>query len=136
MKINHSFQINFLLKMILPHFLENYFAEVKIKKLKTITNHFWERIDLKWVIYFHLCWYYQFIKLSMTVDSTVLCKVAMKEKLWNNCYHPPLKEVDIIYTCIYHRQLLIRDTFYASLMWSLFTVLTVYSERKQSEQNI
>ena len=27
--------------------------------------------------------------LSMTVDSTVLCKVAMKEKLWNNCYHPP-----------------------------------------------
>ena len=23
----------------LPHFLENYFAEVKIKKLKTITNH-------------------------------------------------------------------------------------------------
>jgi hypothetical protein len=23
-----------------PHFLENYFAEVKIKKLKTITNHF------------------------------------------------------------------------------------------------
>jgi hypothetical protein len=31
-----------------PHFLENYFAEVKIKKLKTITNHFLrERIDLK-----------------------------------------------------------------------------------------
>ena len=27
--------------------------------------------------------------LSMTVDSTVLCKVAMKEKLWNNCYYPP-----------------------------------------------
>ena len=47
MKINHSFQINSLLKMISPHFLENYFAEVKIKKLKTITNHFWERIDLK-----------------------------------------------------------------------------------------
>ena len=23
-----------------PHFLENYFAEVKIKKLKTITNNF------------------------------------------------------------------------------------------------
>ena len=23
-----------------PHFLENYFAEVKIKKLKSITNHF------------------------------------------------------------------------------------------------
>jgi hypothetical protein len=23
-----------------PHFLENYFAEVKIKKLTTITNHF------------------------------------------------------------------------------------------------
>ena len=42
MKINHSFQINSLLKMIPPppHFLENYFAEVKIKKLKTITNHF------------------------------------------------------------------------------------------------
>ena len=41
MKINHSFQINSLLKMIFPpHFLENYFAEVKIKKLKTITNHF------------------------------------------------------------------------------------------------
>ena len=31
MKINHSFQINSLLKMIPPHFLENYFAEVKIK---------------------------------------------------------------------------------------------------------
>ena len=38
MKINHSFQINSLLKMITPppphthtHFLENYFAEVKIK---------------------------------------------------------------------------------------------------------
>ena len=31
MKINHSFQINSLLKMISPHFLENYFAEVKIK---------------------------------------------------------------------------------------------------------
>jgi hypothetical protein len=33
MKINHSFQINSLLKMIppLPHFLQNYFAEVKIK---------------------------------------------------------------------------------------------------------
>ena len=30
MKINHSFQINSLLKMT-PHFLENYFAEVKIK---------------------------------------------------------------------------------------------------------
>ena len=39
MKINHSFQINSLLKIIPPHFLENYFAEVKIKKLKTITNH-------------------------------------------------------------------------------------------------
>ena len=33
MKINHSFQINSLLKMISPppHFLENYFAEVKIR---------------------------------------------------------------------------------------------------------
>ena len=38
MKINHSFQINSLLKFISPpppppppHFLENYFAEVKIK---------------------------------------------------------------------------------------------------------
>ena len=31
MKINHSFQINSLLKMIPPHFLENYFAEVEIK---------------------------------------------------------------------------------------------------------
>ena len=31
MKINHSFQINYLLKMISPHFLEKYFAEVKIK---------------------------------------------------------------------------------------------------------
>ena len=32
MKINHSVQINSLLKMIpLPHFLENYFADVKIK---------------------------------------------------------------------------------------------------------
>jgi hypothetical protein len=42
MKINYSFQINSLLKMISPlsHFLENYFAEIKIKKLKTITNHF------------------------------------------------------------------------------------------------
>ena len=47
MKINHSFQIKSLLKMIPPNFLENYFAEVKIKKLKTITNHFQERIDLK-----------------------------------------------------------------------------------------
>ena len=27
--------------------------------------------------------------LSMTVDSTVLYKVAMKENLWNNCYHSP-----------------------------------------------
>ena len=43
MKINHSFQINSLLKMIPPHFLENYFAEVKIKN-----DHksFLERIDL------------------------------------------------------------------------------------------
>ena len=40
MKINYSFQINSLLKMIPPHFLENYFAKVKIKKLKTIANHF------------------------------------------------------------------------------------------------
>ena len=33
MKINHSFKLNSLLKMIPPpfHFLENYFAEVKIK---------------------------------------------------------------------------------------------------------
>ena len=34
MKINHSFQLNSLLKMISPppfHFLEIYFAEVKIK---------------------------------------------------------------------------------------------------------
>ena len=33
MKINHSFQIKSLLKIIPPpsHFLENYFAEVKIK---------------------------------------------------------------------------------------------------------
>jgi hypothetical protein len=30
----------FSLKNDSPHFLENYFAEVKIKKLKTITNHF------------------------------------------------------------------------------------------------
>ena len=38
----------FSLKNDFPlHFLENYFAEVKIKKLKTITNHFYERIDLK-----------------------------------------------------------------------------------------
>jgi hypothetical protein len=39
MKINHSFQINSLLKMIPPPphtSLKNYFAEVKIKKLKTI----------------------------------------------------------------------------------------------------
>ena len=39
MKINHSFQINSLLKMIppppSPHFLENYFAEVKINKRLT-----------------------------------------------------------------------------------------------------
>ena len=34
MKINHSFQIHSFLKMISPHFLENYFAEVKIKKFK------------------------------------------------------------------------------------------------------
>ena len=34
MKINHSFQINSLLKMISPHFLENYFAEVKIKIIR------------------------------------------------------------------------------------------------------
>ena len=31
MRINHSFQINFLLEVIPPHFLENYFAEVNIK---------------------------------------------------------------------------------------------------------
>jgi hypothetical protein len=40
MKINHSFPINSLLKISFPHFLENYFSEVKIKKSKTITNHF------------------------------------------------------------------------------------------------
>ena len=46
MKINHSFQINSLLKIIFClHFLENYFVEVKIKKLKTITNRF-EMSDL------------------------------------------------------------------------------------------
>ena len=38
MKINHSFQINSLLKRTLPHFLENFFAEVKIKNDQ---NHFW-----------------------------------------------------------------------------------------------
>ena len=54
MKKSHSFQINSLLKMIPPHFLEKYFAEVNIKKLKTITNHFQERIDLKGVTYFHV----------------------------------------------------------------------------------
>jgi hypothetical protein len=32
--------VSLVIKMIFPHFLENYFAEVKIKKLKTITNHF------------------------------------------------------------------------------------------------
>ena len=39
MKINPSFQINYLLKMSSPllHFLENYFAEVKIKNDQ---NHF------------------------------------------------------------------------------------------------
>jgi hypothetical protein len=37
MRINHSFQINFLLKMIpSPHFFENYFAEVKIKNVHMI----------------------------------------------------------------------------------------------------
>ncbi len=35
MTINHSFQINSLLKMI-PHFLENYFAEVKIRNYHMI----------------------------------------------------------------------------------------------------
>ena len=29
------------------HFLENYFAEVKIKKLKTITNHFYSAVAAK-----------------------------------------------------------------------------------------
>jgi hypothetical protein len=39
---NKSLILNqFSLKNDFPtHFLENYFAEVKIKKLKTITNHF------------------------------------------------------------------------------------------------
>ena len=36
MKINNSFQINSLLKMIFPPLL----AEVKNKKFKKITNHF------------------------------------------------------------------------------------------------
>ena len=36
--INNSFQL--YLQWFSPHFLENYFAEVKIKKLKMITNHF------------------------------------------------------------------------------------------------
>jgi hypothetical protein len=27
--------------------------------------------------------------LYMTVDSTVICKAAMKVKLWKNSYHPP-----------------------------------------------
>ena len=43
MKINHSFQINSLLKMIPPplsHFLENYFAEVKIKN-----NHMIDKME-------------------------------------------------------------------------------------------
>ena len=31
MRINHSFQINSFLKKSPPHFVENYFAEVKIK---------------------------------------------------------------------------------------------------------
>ena len=36
MKINHSFQINSILKMIPPYFLENYLAEVKIKNVHMI----------------------------------------------------------------------------------------------------
>ena len=40
MKINHSFQINSLLKMIFPPLLGELFCGGKIKKLKTITNNF------------------------------------------------------------------------------------------------
>jgi hypothetical protein len=38
MKINNSFQINSLLKMIFPPLLGELFAEVKNKKFKKITN--------------------------------------------------------------------------------------------------
>ena len=47
MKINHSFQINSLLKKIFPPLLGELFCGGKNKKLKTITNHYKERIDLK-----------------------------------------------------------------------------------------
>jgi hypothetical protein len=77
MKINHSFQINSLLKMIFPHFLENYFAEVKIKKLKTITNHFLERNDIKTILstfFFTVSKFYKnLVKWALT---EMLCSVA------------------------------------------------------------
>jgi hypothetical protein len=70
-------------------------------------------------------------------DGVVWCHVLIEIASYETTATiPPLKKVYILFTCIYHRQLLISDTFYAFLMWSLFTVLTVYSERKQSEQNI
>ena len=51
--LSHSFQINSLLKMIPPHFLENYFAALNIKKLKTITNHFKRELFIwnEWYIF-------------------------------------------------------------------------------------
>jgi hypothetical protein len=57
-KINHSFQINSLLK-ITPHTHTPFLGELFCGVLKTITNNFYERIDLKCVMYFHLYWYLQ-----------------------------------------------------------------------------
>ena len=57
MKINHSFQINSLLKMISPlHFLENYFAEVKIKndhmidKMEDRVKHAFNKYEDVWIM--------------------------------------------------------------------------------------
>jgi hypothetical protein len=47
MKINHSFQINSLLKMIPPPPHTSCIAILRRYTLKTITNHFYDRIDLK-----------------------------------------------------------------------------------------
>jgi hypothetical protein len=57
MKINHSFQINSLLKIISPlHFLENYFAEVKIKndhmidKMEDRVKHAFNKYEDVWIM--------------------------------------------------------------------------------------
>jgi hypothetical protein len=134
MKINHSFQINSLLKNDSPppHFLENYFSAVEIKKLKTITNHilrenWFEMSDLfsslliitiiKTILstFFTVSKFYKnLVKWALTdIESNVAGTTTLDREWYNQCLSP-LK--------LWIRITLIARFTQCNIMWSSLSV--------------